>query len=748
MDERVTRMENILTSMVVKLTKEAEECETPKSVEQYKIFKRAALERSNITEYNFTSNEIARMVPRLSLVEANKIAENVNNVYNILEPEEIERALNLKRMQVMTSYVEYNEYYRKIMGLPPLSHTEEDYIKVGDAYIHELNIGDINALKYTGELDLIIVRHQDDKSYDYLKYLGKGIDVWKAHESGLFEILFLENTEDAVQYRSFYNQERKVFLRTYSSKYLNKTTEFNEAYELNFIKFMALSNMEMMKYSPSLNKDSFTVEEAVDRWREFGLSFPQNMPPVYRNSTTFLLNYLSLFKGTNFVMEFITQRLFSGLNLYKYYITKKVKPNIKFPVPPETPLWEVYDVEFVQVPFGKFYTEYLDSDDIKVLTYNEVVERDPKWQNTEELKKAVFEEEFSFVESKYLGMNFYVDLERFSADFSTMVNLFLKYREKLDVVQIYYPTNGTNETFFNVFIYFLALFGYLLTRTKVTDPNTMEVHRDDLLYGFYVPKDIESFRVQFIKFFFNTPFRHALNDFPKDIEEADEFFEAVEKMDKQVRFVENFDNMVFYCKSHEDYNFLNRLIRLVTLIRTNPSVMQLPDYLIDGLTYEQYLRSYAPNLYNSFTYLVSLNIETNFTMEFDTIIQMLIDAMDSDLTDDLTMVGKLQELLSDSSVFINGINKYLLYILKLFKSYSADFLTEEADYNLTTGRNYSMQIDEMYFEYDIEMEDKYNTTQIDRVVIKKSTPRYSTTSRFKDSVFLTTPYGDIELETK
>lgn len=748
MDERVTRMENILTSMVVKLTKEAEECETPKSVEQYKIFKRAALERSNITEYNFTANEIARMVPRLSLVEANKIAENVNNVYNILEPEEIERALNLKRMQVMTSYVEYNEYYRKIMGLPPLSHTEEDYIKVGDAYIHELNIGDINALKYTGELDLIIVRHQDDKSYDYLKYLGKGIDVWKAHESGLFEILFLENTEDAVQYRSFYNQERKVFLRTYSSKYLNKTTEFNEAYELNFIKFMALSNMEMMKYSPSLNKDSFTVEEAVDRWREFGLSFPQNMPPVYRNSTTFLLNYLSLFKGTNFVMEFITQRLFSGLNLYKYYITKKVKPNIKFPVPPETPLWEVYDVEFVQVPFGKFYTEYLDSDDIKVLTYNEVVERDPKWQNTEELKKAVFEEEFSFVESKYLGMNFYVDLERFSADFSTMVNLFLKYREKLDVVQIYYPTNGTNETFFNVFIYFLALFGYLLTRTKVTDPNTMEVHRDDLLYGFYVPKDIESFRVQFIKFFFNTPFRHALNDFPKDIEEADEFFEAVEKMDKQVRFVENFDNMVFYCKSHEDYNFLNRLIRLVTLIRTNPSVMQLPDYLIDGLTYEQYLRSYAPNLYNSFTYLVSLNIETNFTMEFDTIIQMLIDAMDSDLTDDLTMVGKLQELLSDSSVFINGINKYLLYILKLFKSYSADFLTEEADYNLTTGRNYSMQIDEMYFEYDIEMEDKYNTTQIDRVVIKKSTPRYSTTSRFKDSIFLTTPYGDIELETK
>lgn len=748
LDEKVTRMESILTSMIVKLEKEAEASETEQSIQAYAIYKRAVLERSKIEEYKFSSNEISRMIPRLSREEAEQIAENTERVHVLLSTEEVQRALELKRIQVIGTYVEYNEYYRKIMGLPPLKHTEKDFILVGDTYIHLLTLGDINALKYTGELDLIIVKYQDNPDYDYLKYLGKSITVWMAHESGLYEILYMDNTEDSVQYRSFYNQERKVFLRTYSSKYLNKATDFNEAYELNYLKFMALSNMEMNKYSPTLNKDTFSVDEAISKWKEFGLTYPKDMPASYRNSTTFLLNYLSLFKGTNFVLEFITKRLFSGLNLYKYYINKKVKSGVKFPVDPDTPPWEVYDVEFLQVPFEGFYTDYLDDENKKILTYQDIVDRDPKWQDTEELKRAVFEEEFSFVESKYLGMNFFVDLNRFSADFSTMINIFLNKKDILSTVSVYYPTNGTNETFFNLFVYFLALFGYLITKTKVTDPNTMEKYRDGYVYGFYVPEDLESYRVKFIKFFYNTPYRKILNDFPKRIEDSDSFFDAVEKADDQVRFVENFDNLIPYCKSHEDYLFLNNFIRLVTLIKTNPLVLGIPDFLVDGLTYEQYLKTNAPNLYASFTYLLSLNIEQNYVTEFDTVIQLLIDALDKDTSDTETLVGKLQQLFSDASVFINGVNKYLLYILKLFKSYSADFLTEDADYNLTPQGNYSMQIDEMYFDVDVELEEKRNSTQIDRVIIHKEEPHFDTVSRFKEYLYLTTPYGDIELETK
>lgn len=748
LDEKVLRMEKILKTMIVKLMKEAQESETERSVSEYSIYKRAVLERSKIDEYTFTFNEIARLIPRLSFEEAKQISEDVLNAYKILEPKEIERVLHFKRMSVIENYVEFNEYYRKIMGLPPIKHTVEDFIKVGDQCIHELSIGDINALRYSGELDLIIVKYQDNPEYDYLRYLGKGISVWMAHESGLYEILYMDNNEESTQYRSFYNQERKVFLRTYSSKHLNKNTDYNEAYELNFIKFMALSNMEMNKYSPSLNKDSFTVEEAISKWKEFGLVFPKDMPASYRNSTTFLLNYLSLFKGTNYVLEFITKRLFSGLNLFKYYIYKKVKSGVKFPVDPDTPPWEVYDVEFLQVPFDGFYTDYLDDENKKILTYQDIVDRDPKWQNTEELKRAVFTEEFSFVESKYLGMNFYVDLNRFSADFSTMINIFLNQKDKLEKILIYYPTNGTNESFYNLFVYFLALFGFLITKTKVTDPNTMEKYRDGYVYGFHVPEDVESFRVKFIKFFFNTPFRHLLNDFPKKIEDYDDFFTAVEKADKQVRFVENFDNLIPYCKSHEDYLFLNNFIRLVTLIKTNPELFELTDYLPDGLTYEKYLKEHAPNLYASFTYLLSLNIEQNFVMEFDTVVQLLIDALDRDTKDNETLVGKLQSLLSDSSVFINGVNKYLIYILKLFKSYSSDFLTEDADYNLTPEGNFSMQLDEMYFHVDIELEEKRNNTQIDKINIVKQPPHFSSTSLFKDSIIFNTPYGDVELETK
>lgn len=747
-NDQIIKMQKIITNMVVKLEKEAEANETDKSEKAYQVFKKAAMERSRIEEYSFTELEVARCIPRLSKAEVERIVSNSSEAYNILEKEELERLLSIKRKQVCENYIEYNAYYRMILGKPPLNHSEKDFVYVNDVPIHELQLGDINALKFSGELDLIITRYDSNPEYRYLKYLDKGIDIWRARESALYEILYLDNKEDSIEYRKYYNEERKVFIRTYSSKYLNSTTEYNEAYELNYIKFMALSRMQMNRYSPILDKDSYTVEEAIDKWKEFGLSFPKNMPAVYRNTTTFLLNYLTLYKGTNYIMEFISKRLFTGIDLYKYYITKKPKPNLKYPIPEETPPWEVYDVEFVMVPFSEFYTEHLNSENRKVLTYNDIVERDPKWQNTDELKKAVFSEDFSFVESKYLGMNFYVDLERFSLDFSTMINIFLKNRDKLETVSVYYQTSGTSETFFNIFIYFLALFGYLLQREQVKDPNTLTKYKDEHVYGFNVPDDFESFRVQFIKFFFNTPYRHIMNDFPEAINEGDVFFQCVEKMDDQVRFVENFDNLVFYCNSHLDYLFLNRLIRLVTLVRTNPNVMQMEEQTVDGMTYVEYLRKHAPNLYNSFMYLVSTNVEQNYAMEFDNIIQLLIDALDEDRTDDINLVGKLQSLLSDSSVFVNGINKYLLFILKTFKAYSADFLTEQADFNLTTQRNYLKQIDQINFNVDIDMEEHYNNTQIDKIIIDKTPPNYSTTQRTRCTMILHTPYGDVEMETK
>ncbi|MGL5315682.1 MAG: hypothetical protein ACRC92_20675 [Peptostreptococcaceae bacterium] len=746
MNSRIQKMQKILNEVIVKREKEALAFETTEATDRYESYRRAVMERDKFHEYTYTAVQVARMIPRLSAAEVNSIVANPRNGYDILHTEEINRLLWVKRSDLIKGYNELNNYYRMLLGLPDLDTPPENFIYVEDGIpIHELSVGDINMMKYTGELDIIIANHPG-KEYRYLKHLGKNISAFQAREARQFEILFLENTEDCRRYRKFYNEERKSFMRTYTSKHLNTTTDFNEAYELNCIKFMALVNMEISDYAPIVNKNSYTVDEAVDRWKEFGLSFPKDMPQAYRNTTTFVLNYLSLFKGTNYVMEFISERLFTGLKLYKYYITKKPKQNLTYPIPDDTNPWEIYDVEFILKPYNSFITDITDSED-KVLTYADVVERDPKWRDSEELKRAVFSEDFSYVESKYLGLNFYVDLERFSMDFSTMINIMLNNKEILKKIEVYFASTGTNEKFFDMFIYFLALFGYLLERISVVDPNTMDKYKYTHLYGFNVPSDMEQFRVQFIKFFINTPYKRLLNDFPKAITDNDSFIEMVCKMDDQIRILEKFDELIFLCTNHQDSEFIQRLTKLVTLVRANPKVLDMNDFTVDGKSYVQYLEETNPILYSAYTYLLSVGIEQNFTMEFDNVIQILIEALE-DANGTGPNVIKLQNLLNDSSVFVNGINKYLLFILKTFKSYSSDFLTEEADFNLTTQRNYALQIDQMDFDVDVEIPIYYNSTQIDELLVEKAKTQFNTVNQFVDTIILNTPYGDVELETK
>jgi len=122
-------------------------------------------------------------------------------------------------------------------------------------------------------------------------------------------------------------------------------------------------------------------------------------------------------------------------------------------------------------------------------------------------------------------------------------------------------------------------------------------------------------------------------------------------------------------------------------------------------------------------------------------------------------IARVKQAFTDANIFINGISRYLIYVLKVFKAYSADFLTEDNVYEINYQKNYQLNLDSIETYYDglywigsvdgRPDEGRWNVSQYDIVEIDgkfdyNDTIAYQTNT---DSVFVITPYGDIRIES-
>ena len=143
-------------------------------------------------------------------------------------------------------------------------------------------------------------------------------------------------------------------------------------------------------------------------------------------------------KATDKVLYNISNTLmYERIQIYKYYLVKERKLDEN-----EDPIIvykTVYDDDgnASQVPdYEKMYDIYFQSTDILepnvILAienkpnryhYNEVTDDDVYWWETEELKKELYEREYNFIETKYLGINLMHNLTNLLYDTCYFLNL-------------------------------------------------------------------------------------------------------------------------------------------------------------------------------------------------------------------------------------------------------------------------------------------------------------------------------------
>ena len=150
-------------------------------------------------------------------------------------PEEFREAAKKEASDnFLRNYIEENEYYRKIMGLPMLGDSgllvpeEFRIVNIGVDYnipLHLMKDSAISILEERGIWDNILARYTDDK-YAYLKYIKSGVDNYKARKAENFQLLFLPNIDNTVVKEKF--QRRFSVNRAYAL-----TTLYSEAHKFD-----------------------------------------------------------------------------------------------------------------------------------------------------------------------------------------------------------------------------------------------------------------------------------------------------------------------------------------------------------------------------------------------------------------------------------------------------------------------------------------------------------------------------------
>jgi hypothetical protein len=745
-------IKKLVYNTICKMSTLASKNETEESAAAFTAYSNAYHKLDRLTDYDYTYDDIKRVAPTLSDSVIKALTEDSSQIKNILSGDEQKTLLNNARTEVIANYVELNEYYRMLIGIPPLDMDEKDWVTVtiekGGVEtiipLHQLTSVQLQKIEASGYLDTIKAKYKSDSKYAYVKYVDKDITALEAREAGPYTILYKPDGTTYQKYSEFYNEQRMLWLKTYYSEYLNRSTDYNEPLELVNIKLRAVIFYMIDSKSPILDRTEWTNNEASIVWKENGLVLPKNMPNTYVNTITYVIKYLGSLKGTNYAVKYCAEKIFSGLKLYKYFIRKRMKDGLTFPIPEGTSPMDVYTVDFIMRPYDA--TNIVDfaeeGEEDKVLTYDEVCELDPRWRNSTKIKELIYSEKFSYVESKYLSIDNYVDIMSVSEELSLVSRMFIQNKKILEDVTYKYSSTGNTHNLFNLYVYFLALLTRSVESINVQSPDTLKKLKVKRFLAMKAPADADRWKIKFVWYFRQHGYTEFLEKFPKAVTDDIEFIELMTEIDNAVSIAPMFYEIMKDCHNFAEIEFMQQLFRVFRETEQVPEAYDMVNPTIDGKTYIEYLEDNDASLYVLYNKCIADETGSELVVEMDNCILWMID-----LFSNMDTTENIAKFFDNMNIFVNGITKYLNYIIKIYKAYSADLISDSNIFDIDADKyNYQHTIEEIGINMNINQKLRWNVTQFDYAEIDKPNAYISlATNTNTDGVFAHTKYGDIKL---
>ena len=327
-DELVYYVKKLAPGCIIKMEEMATANETLESMKAADLYISSYEGRASFILFDSFPREVIRMakVPEQILDDCAK------NKYNI--PDEYrDKVVDKMEEYYVENYVEQNNYYRRLLGQPPLGETDFVYIREDQVPenveidtsipLHEQPSSVISILESKGVMQQII---QDNPSKGYLYYIGKGLTVYNIRLAVNFQLLYQPNIESdiiAEKWRDKYALNRDYILKTVYSDAFKLSSDYYD----NFIAILiVLSTMidiigEVQEHIAK--RDVFDERCVRYIFASYGIPYYNEIPLKYQVAMMRNINTLLKFKSTTKNMLDICSIFgFDNVRVFKYFLLR------------------------------------------------------------------------------------------------------------------------------------------------------------------------------------------------------------------------------------------------------------------------------------------------------------------------------------------------------------------------------------------------------------------------------------------
>lgn len=444
---------SLVSGIVIKRNDMAIANETVDTIKDYEEFLACVKGEKNI--YNFKSMDrevLSRCLPPQIVGMCMRDRRQIPDEY-------LDDVIRGMSEYVIENYVERNEYYRMLIGLPALDDRQYYYITEfsnipNDVPVHYLSVEQIAFIESKGTLQRL---QKENPDKPYLHYLGvHSIDLIEAHQAKPFQLLRLGGCQNVFveeYFRSEYHKARRYVMTEIYNKHMFIDRPLYEPMMAFLIVCLAIRNALVPTEDMYLN-----FEEILDACLDsYGvLQYFERLPFTYKKRLVLMMDKLYQNKGTDGVMVDIC-KLFCDDNMsaHRYYLVKTHAKDINGDLIMDEDPHVRYDLNFLAVDVED--RDLIIKDD-KILDYETIVDNDYLWQLDAEGLEKLKSEEFNIWMSKYVSAQAAYDLAMLTYEVCFFINLLLSARHNTGRIQVnnMYATTGQSDCF-TMLIFMLSL---------------------------------------------------------------------------------------------------------------------------------------------------------------------------------------------------------------------------------------------------------------------------------------------------
>lgn len=682
-------------------------------------------------------------------VTAKKIMQNPKDVLK-LDKEAQKNVLNAMKIWYPEHYVEKNDYYRMLNGLPPMDakplYVEPWRVNVTmdlSVPVHEMPRGDIMTLDKLGVLDDLY--NEDPKDRGYLKHLGdKKIDIYLARKARSFDPLYIpEIRSDAIKemYVDKLNANR-VYVRraVYSEAYRYGSDYYDNIMAILIVLITVIDIISRVQEFIT-RKEIFDIRSCEYLFQSYGVEFFPEIPLRYQIAMVKNIHQLIKYKSTAQCMVDICSLFgFDNVKVFKYYLLKDRNINLatgdySFTGDNE----KDFTLKFIKLPLEDDLDEYIRKGSNHI-DYDELTDGDPTWDGGLDhnlVRNEILKQEFNIVRTKYISIDTVYDIAKMSMEQSYFFNMLYDNFEKEELLKVRLPfIDGSHQFDFADTFSFLTALSYIYYGIK---DELMEL-QEKVLYvnGFNFKADLAELAASLNKTGHTLHAMEQLKAFQIPASQIPSFEQMMQIYvnnmkirEELIKGMQEADNLRVFLVYRKLYNSL-MVVELTMDHFKNPETGELArddeideDHPNGYATYTEYFKWAEPRFYYEIMDILSIEDPEDRKQRISTLIDNVVMSLENYID-----LDEFQSLLHGlPAVSAEAIKQYIAQVINFYKSYKVDFLGLNTIYYLDDKLDGMIRIIDDLFLFR-------NFTKNEMVYIRELIAKFHVTVNYHEKIDL------------